>query len=127
MNAIKITKTTNKKAKPDSNNLGFGVYFTDHMFVMEYEEGKGWYDARIEPYGPIPLEPSAMVLHYGQTVFEGLKAYLSEKNDILLFRPDKNMFRLNKSNERLCIPSFDSEFVSDNRDQDGALGLLSLF
>jgi branched-chain amino acid aminotransferase len=111
MDPIKIIVTKEKKEKPDPEKLGFGTYFTDHMFIMDYEEGKGWYNPTIESYGPICLEPSAMVFHYGQSVFEGLKAYLSNTGEILLFRPEKNMERLNKSNERLCIPPIDSEFV----------------
>ncbi len=108
---ISITKTTHPKDKPtDQNNLSFGVYYTDHMFLMNYDEGQGWHDARIVPYGPIPLDPAAMCLHYGQEVFEGLKAYKCEDGKIRLFRPEKNMARLNVSNDRLCIPKIDEEF-----------------
>lgn len=111
MQEIKIELTKNPKAKPtDESNLGFGKIFTDHMFLMNYTEGKGWHDPRIVPYGPIALDPSAMVLHYGQEVFEGLKAYRNVNGGINLFRPDKNMARLNVSNERLCIPAIDEEF-----------------
>jgi len=107
---IKITKTQNPKQKPDQNNLGFGKYFTDHMFIMDYTEGKGWHSPRIEPYAPISLDPSAMIFHYGQAIFEGLKAYRTEDGRILLFRPNKNMERVNISNERLCIPPIDNDF-----------------
>lgn len=107
---IKITKTTSPKQKPDQNNLGFGKYFTDHMFVMDYREGRGWHDARIVPYAPLTMDPAAMVFHYGQAIFEGMKAYRTEDKRILLFRPDKNMARTNSSNERLCIPPIDEEF-----------------
>ena len=108
---IKITKTTNPKQKPaDESKLGFGNYFTDHMFIMNYDEGEGWHDARIVPYGPIPLDPAAMCLHYGQEVFEGMKAYKTADGGIQLFRPDRNLARLNVSNERLCIPLVDEEF-----------------
>ncbi len=111
MQEIKIELTKNPKAKPtDESNLGFGRIFTDHMFLMNYTEGQGWHDPRIVPYGPISLDPSAMVLHYGQEVFEGLKAYRNVNGGINLFRPDKNMARLNVSNERLCIPPIDEEF-----------------
>ncbi len=106
---ISITKTTNPKQKPDKNNLGFGQYFTDHMFIMDYTEGKGWHDARIVPYGPLELDPSTMVLHYGQAIFEGLKAYKTKKGEILLFRPEKNMERVNNSNDRLVIPRISVE------------------
>ena len=105
MQEIKVELTKQPKAKPtDETKLGFGSIFTDHMFVMNYDEGQGWHDARIVPYGPIELDPSAMCLHYGQTVFEGMKAYRAKDGRVLLFRPEKNMARLNVSNERLCIP-----------------------
>ncbi len=108
---IKITKTTKPKQKPeDQNKLGFGRFYTDHMFLMNYDEGEGWHDARIVPYGPISLDPAAMCLHYGQEVFEGLKAYKTADGHIQLFRPDRNMARLNVSNERLCIPKVDEAF-----------------
>ena len=110
---LTIEKTTHPKQKPDFNNLGFGNYYTDHMFIMDYTEGQGWHDARIVPYGPLSLDPSCMVLHYGQATFEGLKAYHTADGSINLFRIDKNMERLNRSNERLCIPTFDGEFVAD--------------
>lgn len=107
---IAFQRTTQPQVKPDQNNLGFGHYFTDHMFIMDYTEGKGWHDPRIIPYGPLQLDPSVMVFHYGQATFEGLKAYKSREGRILLFRPYANMERLNVSNERLCIPSIDVEF-----------------
>ncbi len=108
---IKITKTTSPKQKPqDQSKLGFGQYYTDHMFMMNYDEGEGWHDARIVPYAPIPLDPAAMCLHYGQEVFEGMKAYRCVDGGISLFRPEKNMARLNVSNERLCIPQIDEAF-----------------
>lgn len=102
---IKITKTTNPKKKPEKGQpLGFGHIFTDHMFVMNYTEGKGWHDPRIVPYGEISIEPSAMVFHYGQSMFEGMKAYRGKDDTIYLFRPDMNAKRANQSNQRLCIP-----------------------
>jgi branched-chain amino acid aminotransferase len=112
MQEIKIERTANPKQKPsDQNKLGFVNYYTDHMFLMNYDRGQGWHDPRIVPYAPIPLEPSAMCLHYGQEVFEGLKAYRTENGGILMFRPDQNMARMNKSNERLCIPLIDEKFA----------------
>lgn len=109
---IRIERTQNPKTKPtDESKLGFGNYYTDHMFIMNYDEGQGWHDARIVPYGPVELDPAAMCLHYGQEVFEGLKAYRTADGEIRLFRPDKNMARLNLSNERLCIPAIDEEFA----------------
>ncbi len=106
---IKITRTTTPKAKPDQSNLGFGKIFTDHMFVMDYTEGKGWHDARIVPYENLSLAPSAMVFHYGQEMFEGLKAYLGDDGKAYLFRPDMNAKRTNDTNERLCIPQLPVE------------------
>lgn len=112
MQEIKVELTKQPKAKPtDETKLGFGSIFTDHMFVMNYDEGQGWHDARIVPYGPIELDPSAMCLHYGQTVFEGMKAYRAKDGRVLLYRPEKNMARLNVSNERLCIPKIDEAFA----------------
>ena len=108
---IKIQKTTAPKQKPDQKKLGFGNYYTDHMFIMNYDEGQGWHDPRIVPYGPVSLDPAAMVLHYAQEVFEGLKAYRTADGKIQLFRPEKNMARLNVSCERLCIPKIDEEFA----------------
>ena len=108
---ITVERTKNPKQKPDQSHLGFGKYFTDHMFLMNYDEGQGWHDARIVPYGPISLEPSAMVFHYGQEVFEGLKAYRADDGRILLFRPDQNMARMNRSNDRLCMPRLDEAFA----------------
>ncbi len=108
---IKIVKTTTPKKKPESNALGFGKHFTDHMFVMDYSTEKGWYDPRIIPYGPFEFEPSCMVFHYGQAIFEGLKAYKSADGGVLLYRPFENMKRLNRSNERLCIPQIDVDFA----------------
>lgn len=109
---IKVTKTTSPKAKPDESKLGFGKIFTDHMFVMDYTEGEGWHDARIVPYGKISLDPSAMVFHYGQEMFEGMKAYYGVDGKIRLFRPYMNAKRANNSNRRLCIPEVpEDDFV----------------
>jgi branched-chain amino acid aminotransferase len=104
-----IQKTQQPKAKPDQTKLGFGQYFSDHMFIFDYTSGKGWHDARIVPYGPLQLDPSTMVFHYGQAIFEGLKAYKAKDGRILLFRPDMNMKRINLSNERMSIPPIDEE------------------
>lgn len=107
---IKIRKTDTPKELPDKDNpLLFGNIFTDHMFVMDYDTNKGWYDARIIPYEPISLEPSAMVFHYGQEMFEGLKAYHAEDGRVLLFRPDMNAKRSNRSAKRLCMPEIPEE------------------
>ncbi len=101
---IRIEKTTAPKAKPDWKNLGFGHIFTDHMFIMDYDEGQGWHDARIVPYQPLVLDPSALVFHYAQECFEGLKAYRCADGSVQLFRPDKNAERMQSTHERLCIP-----------------------
>jgi branched-chain amino acid aminotransferase len=111
MQKITVTKTTSPKQKPDMSNLGFGKVFSDHMFIMDYSVENGWYDPRIVPYGPLSLDPSTMALHYGQSVFEGMKAYRSSDDHTLLFRPGKNMARLNSSNERICIPNFDEDLA----------------
>ncbi|MBR1628035.1 MAG: branched-chain amino acid aminotransferase [Lachnospiraceae bacterium] len=102
---IRIEKAANLKEKPDETKLGFGKYFTDHMFVMDWYRDKGWTDARIVPYGPISMEPSGVVLHYAQETFEGLKAYRTDEGKIQLFRPDMNAKRMQRSNERLCMPT----------------------
>jgi branched-chain amino acid aminotransferase len=108
---IEVTLSMMKKQKPEIDQLEFGKCFTDHMFVMDYTEGQGWHDPRIIPYQPITLDPSAMIFHYGQSVFEGLKAYSTQNDQVLFFRPDKNFERLNRSNSRLCIPHIDEEFA----------------
>ncbi len=111
MSEIRVELTKKPKAKPDEHHLSFGDVFTDHMFLMDYDTGKGWHDARIVPYGPLPIDPAAMVLHYGQEVFEGMKAYKVKDGRILLFRPDENFKRMNTSNDRLCIPPIDEKFA----------------
>ena len=105
---IKITKIEKKKDKP-TGPLGFGQYFTDHMFMMDYEVGKGWYNARIIPYGPIPMSPASSALHYGAEIFEGMKAYHTKDGKIQLFRPYENAKRMNSSAERLCLPQLPEE------------------
>ena len=114
MEEIRIELTKEPKAKPaDESKLGFGTIFTDHMFIMNYDEGQGWHDPRIVPYQDLSLSPAAMCLHYGQSVFEGMKAYRAVDGRILMFRPDRNMARLNVSNERLCIPQIDEAFCTE--------------
>jgi branched-chain amino acid aminotransferase len=108
---MQITLSTTKKEKPQADQLEFGKQFTDHMFIMDYTQGQGWHDPRIVPYQPLSLEPSAMIFHYGQSVFEGLKAYATPEDEIILFRPEKNFQRLNSSNSRLCIPDVDVDFA----------------
>ncbi len=99
------------KAKPDENSLGFGQHMADHMFVMKYDEKIGWHDAAIKPYGNFSLDPAAMVLHYSQEIFEGLKAYRGKDDKILLFRPTDNLKRMNVSAARMCMPEIPTEDV----------------
>ena len=108
---IRITKAPTLKKKPKDSELGFGIIFTDHMFVANFQEEKGWYDPRVEPYAPIPLDPAAAVLHYAQAVFDGLKAFRGPDGTIRLFRPQKHAERLNNSARRMCIPPLDPELA----------------
>jgi branched-chain amino acid aminotransferase len=110
---IKYELVKEKKAKPDWDNLGFGKHFTDHMFIMDYDKGQGWHDARIVPYQNLSLDPACMVFHYAQEMFEGLKAYRTPDGSVQLFRPDQNIDRMNRTNERLCIPQLDKADVLD--------------
>jgi branched-chain amino acid aminotransferase len=97
------------KEKPDQNALGFGRYFTDHMFVMRWSHEQGWHDAWIQPYQNFSVDPAAMVFHYGQAIFEGLKAYRGKEGNILLFRPTSNFERMNQSAVRMCMPRIPAE------------------
>ena len=109
---IKITKATELKTKPtleEEASLGFGKRFTDHMFMMNYDNGE-WHDARIVPYQRLSLDPSCSVLHYAQEIFEGLKAYRADDGRILMFRAKDNAQRLNNSARRLCMPEIDIDF-----------------
>ena len=100
---IQITKTAHPRPKPEGP-LAFGQFFTDHMFQMDYSPEKGWHAPRIEPFADLTLSPAAMAFHYGQVMFEGLKAYKGKDGDIYLFRPEMNGERTNKSCARLCMP-----------------------
>lgn len=104
-----VTSNPNPKKKPESKGLRFGTEFTDHMFVMDYNPSEGWHNGRILPYGPIQLDPAAVVLHYGQEMFEGLKAYKTPEGRVQLFRPYMNAKRTNNTNDRLCIPPIDED------------------
>ncbi|MFO8111343.1 MAG: branched-chain amino acid aminotransferase [Desulfosalsimonadaceae bacterium] len=110
---ISITRSAFLKALPDGNGLSFGTVFTDHMFNMDYSPEKGWHNPRIEPYGPITMDPSTMVLHYGQSIFEGLKAFKTDSDAVNLFRPEENFRRFNCSAEKMCIPRIDEAFALD--------------
>ena len=104
---IRFEKREVLKEKP-TGALGFGKYETDYMFVMDYDDGK-WHDARIVPFGPIQMDPASMVLHYAQETVEGLKAYRTKDDRILLFRPEMNARRFANSNKRLCMPEVSEE------------------
>lgn len=107
---IRIERTTNPKRIPQpGEHLGFGTIFTDHMFVMDYETGKGWHDPRIEPFHNLSLSPACTSFHYGQTMFEGMKAYKGDDGKFYVFRPDMNAKRTNNTNRRLCIPEIPEE------------------
>lgn len=110
---IRFEKNPNPKAKPDGNKLGFGKYFTDHMFICDYDPENGWHDARIIPYQNLSLSPAATVLHYGAEIFEGMKAYKTEDGHIQLFRPYENAKRMNTSAERVCLPEIPEEDMVD--------------
>ena len=109
MEKIKVTETQNPNTMPDESELGFGHYFSDHMFVMDYERERGWMNPRIVPFGNISLHPASTVLHYGAEIFEGLKAYRREDGGVQLFRPMENIKRMNRSAERMCLPTIDEE------------------
>jgi len=102
------------KPKPeDESKLGFGQIFTDHFFIVEYDNNEGWHNASIEPLRPLSLDPAAMCLHYGQEIFEGMKAYRGENGSVYLFRPEENMNRMNRSAERLCMPPIDVDLFME--------------
>jgi branched-chain amino acid aminotransferase len=101
---------TLKPRLADESKLVFGRQFSDRMFLMEYDAGQGWHSARIKPYGPFTLDPAALVLHYGQEIFEGLKAFRRQDGSIALFRPADNIHRFNKSARRMCMPEVDEAF-----------------
>lgn len=108
---IQVIQTQHPKQKPeDESSLGFGRLFTDHMFLVEYTEGRGWHDARIQPYGPLSIDPASPVLHYSQEIFEGLKVYRRADGGLQMFRPMENANRMNQSADRMCMPPLDPEF-----------------
>ena len=111
MEEIKITRAATLKEKPDSSTLVFGKNMTDHMFIVDYDEGQGWHDPRIVPYGPLAIDPAAKVLHYAEEIFEGLKAYRTADGTIQLFRPDCNIERMNNSAERMCLPQIPADLA----------------
>lgn len=110
MQEIRVVKAETLKAKPtDEQHLGFGQIFSDYMFEWNYDEGEGWHDPRVVPLHNFDMSPASLVLHYGQSIFEGTKCYRRADGGLQLFRPSANFARFNKSAERLCIPQFDEE------------------
>ena len=114
MHSFPMTRTRHPKTRPADETLRFGDVFTDHMFMMEYDEGRGWHDPRIVPYAPLPLDPACCVLHYAQAVFDGLKAFRGVDGKVRIFRGDRHAARLNRSCELLCIPPLDPALVQDS-------------
>ncbi len=110
---ISITKTTCPKEKPEASVLGFGKYFSDHMFMMDYSREEGWHDARIVPFAPICLHPASTVLHYGSEIFEGLKAYRRADGKVQMFRPIENIRRMNRSADRMCLPQIPEDMAME--------------
>ncbi len=98
---LTITRAEQLKSPPDDSDLSFGTIFTDHMFNMDFEPDRGWHNPRIEPYSPFEMDPATMILHYGQGIFEGLKAYRNKSGGIQLFRPKENFKRINGSDSAL--------------------------
>jgi branched-chain amino acid aminotransferase len=111
---IAITRTTQPKQPPADETLTFGKVFTDHMFMMEYEDGRGWHNPRIVPYGPFTLDPATCVLHYGQTIFDGMKAFRGADGRVRLFRLPDHARRLNRSAHYMCIPEIDPALVEES-------------
>jgi branched-chain amino acid aminotransferase len=111
MQSFPVTRTTHPKTRPADDTLRFGEVFTDHMFMMEYDDGRGWHDPRIVPYGPLTMDPACCVLHYAQAVFDGLKAFRGPDGQVGIFRADRHAARLNRSCDLLCIPRLDPALV----------------
>jgi branched-chain amino acid aminotransferase len=109
--SITLATDAQRRSKPHPDEMGFGVFYSDHMFLMDWHEDRGWHGARIEPYRPLTLDPAAMVLHYAQAAFEGFKAYPTGDGRVLLFRPGLNLARMNDSMRRICVPPMDESFV----------------
>ncbi len=118
MISIPVTLNQNPKAKPaDESALGFGRIFTDHMFLMNYTEGQGWHNPRVVPYGCFDMDPAAMVLHYGQAIFEGTKCYRRADGGLQLFRPADNLARMSRSARRMGMPALDEEMALEGLKQ----------
>lgn len=113
---VKFEQRDTLKEKPDTSKLGFGQYFSDYMLSLDYDADKGWHDMKIVPYAPFEISPAAQGLHYGQVVFEGLKAY-KHNGEVVLFRPDQNFKRINNSLARLEMPEVDEEALLEGLKQ----------
>ena len=118
MTQIAITRTRSPKQPPADETLAFGREFTDHMFMMEYDQGKGWRDPRIVPYGPFTLDPACCVLHYGQAIFDGMKAFRGQDGRVRLFRLPDHARRLNRSAHLGAVPTWDVALHPANGDRD---------
>jgi branched-chain amino acid aminotransferase len=105
--------TPQRKPRPNDADLVFGRTFTDHMVLVDYEASRGWYDPRVVPYGPLPLDPAAAVLHYGQELFDGMKAFRGADGRLRLFRADRHCRRMSEGAARLCMPSIDPALMRD--------------
>ncbi len=113
---IKVIKAKSERLKPkpvDESSLGFGDITTDHMFSIDYRSENGWENPRVEPYGDLHIDPAAMSIHYGQEIFEGLKAYRGKDDGIYLFRARDNFERMNRSAKRLCMPEVDIDLIME--------------
>ncbi len=116
MGQFPITRTATPKARPSDDSLAFGKVMTDHMFLMNYEEGKGWFNPRIEPYGPLSLDPATSVLHYGQAIFDGLKAFRGDDGRIRLFRADRHAQRFDRSARIMSMPALPVDLIRKSFD-----------
>ncbi len=115
---MEIVQRKTLKPKPAAGTpLGFGKYFTDYMFTMRYEAGKGWHDPKIEPNEPKPFDLATSVLHYAQGIFEGMKAFRQPDGGVCVFRPDENWARMNNSADRMCIPRFPAEVAEEGLEE----------
>ncbi len=113
INVIEAAPEKRNKKPQDESQLGFGRIFTDHMFTMIWTAQEGWHNAVVEPYHPLSIDPAAMALHYGQEIFEGMKAYPGRDGGVFLFRPTENIRRMNASAQRLCMPQIDENLFLD--------------
>ena len=114
MTEIAITRTTTPRQPPADETLTFGKVFSDHMFMMEYHDGQGWHDPRVVPYQNFTMDPACCVLHYGQAIFDGLKAFRGADGNVRLFRANDHAARLNRSAHYLCIPELPVDIVAES-------------